>query len=107
MEAAPSGPLHKESPVTLSRRALLKATAATTALGGVIGAPFVARAQSAEFAYKYANNLPVTHPMNVRAREMADALLRLGEEAHAYNEAKLREVARDIRREFGIEEPRA
>ena len=73
MEAAPPGPLHKESPVTLSRRTLL-ASAATTTLGGAICAPFVARAQSAEFAYKYANNLPVTHPMNIRAREMADAI---------------------------------
>lgn len=28
----------------------------------------------AEFSYKYANNLPVTHPMNLRAVEMADAI---------------------------------
>jgi tripartite ATP-independent transporter DctP family solute receptor len=33
-----------------------------------------AHAQKAEFNYKYANNLPVTHPMNVRAKEMADAI---------------------------------
>ena len=33
-----------------------------------------ARAQSAEFSYKYANNLPVAHPMNQRAKEMADAI---------------------------------
>jgi len=31
-------------------------------------------AQKAEFAYKYANNLPVMHPMNIRAKEMADAI---------------------------------
>ena len=31
-------------------------------------------AQKAEFSYKYANNLPVTHPMNLRAKEMADAI---------------------------------
>jgi tripartite ATP-independent transporter DctP family solute receptor len=55
----------------LSRRALLKATVATSAF---VGAPWVARAQSAEFSYKYANNLPLAHPMNVRAREMADAI---------------------------------
>jgi tripartite ATP-independent transporter DctP family solute receptor len=30
--------------------------------------------QRAEFTYKYANNLPVTHPMNIRAKEMADAI---------------------------------
>ncbi len=28
----------------------------------------------AEFQYKYANNLPTTHPMNTRAQEMADAI---------------------------------
>lgn len=28
-----------------------------------------------EFSYKYANNLPITHPMNIRAKEMADAIL--------------------------------
>jgi tripartite ATP-independent transporter DctP family solute receptor len=31
-------------------------------------------AQKAEFTYKYANNLPVTHPMNIRAKEMVDAI---------------------------------
>jgi tripartite ATP-independent transporter DctP family solute receptor len=33
-----------------------------------------AQAQTAEFSYKYANNLPVAHPMNQRAKEMADAI---------------------------------
>ena len=55
----------------LSRRRLL---AGSTALGGLVAAPFVARAQGAELTYKYANNLPITHPMNTRAREMADAI---------------------------------
>jgi tripartite ATP-independent transporter DctP family solute receptor len=32
------------------------------------------RARAAELTYKYANNLPVTHPMNVRAAEMAEAI---------------------------------
>lgn len=59
--------------MSLSRRTLLKASAATMLVGG-IAAPHVARAQSAEFSYKYANNLPVTHPMNVRANEMAEAI---------------------------------
>mgnify|MGYP003584114217 CR=1 FL=1 len=57
----------------LSRRRLL-AVGSSAVVGGVIGAPFVPRAQSAEFTYKYANNLPVMHPMNMRAREMADAI---------------------------------
>ena len=33
-----------------------------------------AYAQKAEFNYKFANNLPVSHPMNVRAKEMVDAI---------------------------------
>ncbi|MFG1302868.1 TRAP transporter substrate-binding protein [Xanthobacter autotrophicus] len=57
----------------LTRRTLFKAGAAGALAGGVF-APFVARAQSTEFSYKYANNLPVTHPMNVRAGEMADKI---------------------------------
>ena len=56
----------------VSRRRLL--AVGSTALGGLVAAPFVARAQQAEFAYKYANNLPATHPMNIRAREMAEAI---------------------------------
>jgi TRAP-type transport system periplasmic protein len=56
-----------------SRRHLL-VLGTTTLLGGAIGAPFVARCQQAQFTYKYANNLPETHPMNVRAREMAAAI---------------------------------
>ena len=59
--------------MSISRRTVLKATVAGAALGG-IGAPFVARAQTAEFSYKYANNLPDTHPLNVRAKEMAAAI---------------------------------
>lgn len=59
--------------MSFSRRTLLKASAATAVFGGV-GAPYVARAQSAEFTYKYANNLPDTHPLNVRAKEMAAAI---------------------------------
>ncbi|MCA0245450.1 MAG: TRAP transporter substrate-binding protein [Proteobacteria bacterium] len=55
----------------VSRRTLLGTSAFATA---AIAAPWVARAQSAEFTYKYANNLPVAHPMNVRAKEMADAI---------------------------------
>ena len=56
-----------------SRRTLLKATAASAVLGGV-GAPYVARAQAAEWTYKFANNLPESHPFMVRAREMAAAI---------------------------------
>src|SRR3954469_20255322 len=59
--------------MSFSRRTLLKASAASAVMGG-IGAPLVARAQTAEFTYKYANNLPDGHPMNARAKEMAAAI---------------------------------
>ena len=57
----------------VSRRTLLKTSAAAT-LAGTVGMPFIARAQQAEFSYKFANNLPDSHPLNVRAREMAAAV---------------------------------
>src|SRR6202142_3826533 len=56
-----------------SRRTLLKASAASAVMGSM-GAPFVARAQAAEFSYKFANNLPDSHPLNLRAKEMAAAI---------------------------------
>jgi TRAP-type transport system periplasmic protein len=59
--------------MSFSRRTLLKASAASAVLSGV-GAPVVARAQAAEFTYKYANNLPDSHPLNARAKEMAAAI---------------------------------
>src|SRR6516165_11745081 len=58
-----------------SRRALVKASAASVLLGG-FSAPSVARGETAEFSYKYANNLPDSHPLNARAKEMADAIKR-------------------------------
>ncbi len=66
---APTG---KAFAMLFTRRRILSA-GSTAVLAGV-AAPHVARAQRAEFTYKYANNLPDTHPMNVRAREMAEAL---------------------------------
>ncbi len=57
----------------LSRRRLL-ASGASIVLTGAVAAPIVARAQQAQWIYKYANNLPDSHPMNVRAREMAAAI---------------------------------
>ena len=55
----------------MKRREFLKMTVAGAAVGLPLGS---ARAQQAEFSYKYANNLPVTHPMNIRAKEMVDAI---------------------------------
>src|ERR1700761_8480784 len=59
--------------MSFSRRTLLKATAASAVIGGV-GAPYIARAQQAEWTYKFANNLPESHPFVARAREMAAAI---------------------------------
>jgi TRAP-type transport system periplasmic protein len=59
--------------MSFSRRTLLKASAASAVVSG-IGAPMVARAQTAEFTYKFANNLPESHPFVARAREMAAAI---------------------------------
>lgn len=58
----------------LSRRTMLKAFAAAPAAGTLIGMPGIARA--AEFELKYGNNLPLTHPLNIRAQEAADRIAR-------------------------------
>jgi TRAP-type transport system periplasmic protein len=55
----------------MKRREFLKMTAAGAVAGLPLGSAY---AQKAEFSYKYANNLPVTHPMNIRAKEMVDAI---------------------------------
>ncbi|MGU3492863.1 TRAP transporter substrate-binding protein [Xanthobacteraceae bacterium A53D] len=56
--------------VQTTRRRFLQQLAAVPAAAGVlIAAPHVARA--AEITLKYGNNLPLTHPMNVRAAEAA------------------------------------
>src|ERR1700749_3802675 len=57
----------------VSRRRVL-ATGSAVLVTAAVAAPAVVRAQQAEWTYKYANNLPATHPMNVRAREMAAAI---------------------------------
>lgn len=55
--------------MTLTRRNLLLGAGAATITALPVGAAF-AQAK-AEFTLKYGNNLPVAHPMNVRAAEMA------------------------------------
>jgi tripartite ATP-independent transporter DctP family solute receptor len=55
--------------MTISRRSMLQATAAAALVAGT-----GARAQTPEFTYRYANNLPLTHPMNVRANEAAERI---------------------------------
>ncbi|HWH84959.1 MAG TPA: TRAP transporter substrate-binding protein [Burkholderiaceae bacterium] len=54
-----------------SRRTVLRGGSAVAMLALPMRHAF---AQKAEFTYKYANNLPVTHPMNLRAKEMVDAI---------------------------------
>src|SRR6516162_4629649 len=65
-----SSRMQMEVLMDLSRRLLL-ALGTTALLGGATGAPFAAWGQQAQFTYKCASNLPETHPMNARAREMA------------------------------------
>ena len=58
--------------MTLSRRTLLQASATGAALGTFhIG---LGKAQTAEFTYKYAHNLQVTHPVHIRATEAAEKI---------------------------------
>ena len=48
-----------------------------TAVGFAVAAPAVFRVtqvRAAEFSLKYANNLPVTHPINMRADGGVDAI---------------------------------
>src|ERR1044071_2332869 len=58
---------------TLSRRHLIQSLAVAPA-AFTLGAPRIARA--AEFELKYGNNLPLSHPLNIRAREAADRVAR-------------------------------
>ncbi len=55
----------------VSRRHML---AGGSILVASVTAQRIARARQAQWVYKYANNLPEAHPMNVRAREMAAAI---------------------------------
>src|SRR5438105_15888588 len=60
-------------------KARMKVTRRRMLAGGSIlltsvTAPRIVRAQQAQWVYKYANNLPETHPMNTRASEMAAAI---------------------------------
>ncbi|MFM6990308.1 MAG: TRAP transporter substrate-binding protein [Rhodoferax sp.] len=58
--------------MTFSRRKLIQASTASV-LGAALPTKY-AFGQAAEFTYKYANNLPPTHSLNVRAREMSEKI---------------------------------
>jgi TRAP-type C4-dicarboxylate transport system substrate-binding protein len=66
--ADPRGGFAMKLRTAMTRRRLVSGA---SLLFASTAAPRVARAQQAQWVYKYANNLPETHPMNVRAREMA------------------------------------
>jgi tripartite ATP-independent transporter DctP family solute receptor len=55
----------------LTRRRLLTQLTMAPAAGLLVAMPRLARAAAPEFALKYANNLPLSHPLNVRAAEAA------------------------------------
>src|SRR5258708_6923895 len=54
------------------RRFVAGSAAAATAIAAVT--ILTRRAEAAEFTYKYANNSPVTHPMNIRMTEAANKI---------------------------------
>ncbi|RVI54098.1 TRAP transporter substrate-binding protein [Sinorhizobium medicae] len=54
----------------ITRRTMLLGTGAVA-----IGASIRTKAHAADFTYKLANNLPVTHPLNIRLKEAADKIL--------------------------------
>lgn len=58
-----------------SRRNFLKtATLASAAVAAAGLGLYSGKSQAADFKLKFANNMPMTHPLNVRAREMAKAI---------------------------------
>jgi tripartite ATP-independent transporter DctP family solute receptor len=59
--------------IDLNRRHALATLTAASAATLAAGLPRIARA--AEFTLKYGNNLPLTHPLNIRAKEAADRVL--------------------------------
>jgi tripartite ATP-independent transporter DctP family solute receptor len=56
-----------------TRRTIVRSAVAAATLAVPMRGAF-AQQPAAEFTYKYANNLPVTHPLNTRAKEMTDAI---------------------------------
>lgn len=55
-----------------TRRSVLRTLSALPLIG--IGSAMPSIARAAEFSYKYGNNLPLSHPLNVRAKEAADEI---------------------------------
>lgn len=59
---------------TLQRRSFLRVIGALPVAGAGLAAAAPAFAQGAKYTLKYANNLPLSHPMNIRAKEAALAI---------------------------------
>lgn len=59
------------TPVSTGRRQFVQATASAGALA-TLGAPVFA--QNAPLVFKWANNIPATHPSTIRVKEAADAI---------------------------------
>jgi len=55
---------------SLTRRQVLRSAAAVPI--ATLAMPLVAKA--AEFSFKYGNNLPLTHPLNIRSAEFAERI---------------------------------
>lgn len=63
-----------DHPISRTRRGILRTLSALPAAG--IASAFPRLAQAApEFVFKYGNNLPVTHPLNIRGQEAAARIL--------------------------------
>lgn len=56
----------------ITRRSVIKVAAATSLL--TTGFPFIARAQTPEITLKFGNNQPMTHPMNIHAVKIQEAV---------------------------------
>jgi len=67
-----------------SRRTVLRQLGALSAATVAAGVPSFARA--ADYSLKYGNNLPLTHPLNIRAQEAAD---RIAKESKGRVEVKI------------------
>jgi tripartite ATP-independent transporter DctP family solute receptor len=61
--------------MTTDRRSVLKGAASVAAgMLGSVAMPYLARAASPEFSYKFGTSLPDAHPLNARTREAAKAI---------------------------------
>jgi TRAP-type mannitol/chloroaromatic compound transport system substrate-binding protein len=61
------------TPIHGTRRRFIQTTAAAGALATIARPVF---AQASEFTFKWANNIPATHPSTIRVREAAEAIKR-------------------------------